>query len=222
MTRRWIYLSLIFPFLAGVIFVFNTLPASAGSPVPTETPDRLAPPATVYPATQASLGAQVYYQVCMACHGDRGQGLTTEWRNVLPPPDNNCWTSTCHGPRHPIEGFALPKYVPPVVGKGVLSQFATAASLHDFISAKMPWQAPGSLKPEEYWQLTAYLLQANGIDTGSGQLNESRAAQIPISTSATHFPSAPATNSPGVWTAAIIFLTLAGGLLVLSLAKRTK
>ena len=26
------------------------------------------------------IGADVYYQICLACHGDWGQGLTDEWR----------------------------------------------------------------------------------------------------------------------------------------------
>jgi mono/diheme cytochrome c family protein len=220
MTKRWIFPEIILPVLVGFLLVFNALPASAGSPQPTATPDRLAPPPTVFPPTQASLGAQVYYQVCMACHGDRGQGLTEEWRNILPPPDNNCWTATCHGPRHPIDGFALPKYVPAVVGKGVLSNFGNAANLHDFISQKMPWQAPGSLKPEEYWQLTAYLLQANGIDPGPGQLDDGRAAKIRLSLLSAQPPVTPATNSAGFWIAASILLfSIAIGSFIVFLAK---
>ena len=55
--------------------------------------DRLAPPPTVYPPTQAGDGAQVYYQVCMTCHGHRGQGLTEAWRMSLDPEDQTCWQS---------------------------------------------------------------------------------------------------------------------------------
>ena len=52
-------------------------PASAQTMPPTSTADRLARPPTVFPKNQADEGHQVYYMVCMACHGDRGQGLTT-------------------------------------------------------------------------------------------------------------------------------------------------
>jgi cytochrome c len=140
--------------------------------------DRLAPPPTVYPPTQADLGAQVYYQVCMACHGDRGQGLTDEWRQVLDPPDRNCWQSGCHNPHHPPDGFVFPKVVPAVVGAGVLEQFQTAANLHAFIQSKMPFQAPGSLKEDEYWQLTAFLLRANGYTLPSIPLDEQTAQRL--------------------------------------------
>ena len=111
------------------------------TPVRMSTSSRLSPPPTVYPPAQADQGAQVYYLVCMACHGDRGQGLTTEWRNVLGAPDNNCWQSKCHAANHPFDGFVLPKVIPAVVGPDVLAGFQTAKSLHDFIQQKMPWQA---------------------------------------------------------------------------------
>lgn len=141
-------------------------------------PTRLAPPPTVYPPTQASQGAQVYYLVCMACHGDRGQGLTDEWRNVLNVENRNCWQSRCHASNHPLDGFVLPKVIPAVVGPGKLEIFRTALDLHDYLHARMPWQAPGKLSDEEYWQLTAYLMEANGFDPGVQPLDTERAAGI--------------------------------------------
>ena len=150
---------------------FSPAQAQAG---PTATPtlpdmppmppvDRLAPPPTVFPPTQAGDGAQVYYQVCMTCHGDRGQGLTEEWRMSLDPEDQNCWQSGCHHTRRPPQGFIFPREVPRVVGGGALVRFATALELHDYLVAKMPYQFPGSLQADEYWQLTAFLLDKNGI-----------------------------------------------------------
>ncbi len=140
--------------------------------------DRLAPPPTVFPPTQADQGAQVYYLVCMVCHGDRGQGLTDEWRNVLQPPDNDCWRSKCHAPNHPPGGFVFPHEAPAVTGTGFLQGFGNALNLHNFIQTKMPWQAPGSLKPEEYWQLTAYLMRLNGYNLGSRTLDVDSARAI--------------------------------------------
>jgi hypothetical protein len=46
----------------------------------------------------------------------------------------------------------------------------------------MPWWKPGYLKPEEYWQLTAFLLKANGIDPGIIPLDQKNAGQIKIIT----------------------------------------
>jgi mono/diheme cytochrome c family protein len=133
--------------------------------------------------TQADLGAQVYYQICMVCHGDRGQGLTDEWRGVLDPEDQNCWQSGCHHTKHPPGGFIFPKVVPPVVGPDVLSHYPTALHLHDFIKARMPWQARGTRSEDEYWQLTAFLLRANGVDPGLDPLDAQRAAGIVLNPS---------------------------------------
>jgi len=151
----------------------------SGDPTPEPAmppfPERLAPPPTVYPPSQADEGAQVYYLVCMACHGDKGQGLTEEWRNVLSPEDRNCWQSKCHASNHPLEGFKMPDTVPPVVGPGLISAFGNASNLHTYLKVRMPWQAPGSLSEEEYWQLTAFLIRENGIDLGATILGEDSA-----------------------------------------------
>jgi cytochrome c5 len=174
-----------FLWIAGILISYP-VHASAGEmafsqAAPTPEPEmppllnRLAPPPTVYPPTQADQGAQVYYLVCMACHGDRGQGLTDEWRGALGPGDMNCWQAHCHASNHPVEGFKLPKYIPPVISPTALSGFGNALILHDYIEASMPWQAPGRLTDEEYWQLTAYLIRENGIEIGIQPLNPQNA-----------------------------------------------
>jgi hypothetical protein len=209
-------LSALFVILALLIWLGGFLtPVSAGwhpqmiatlatlQPGQISTPDRLAPPPTVFPPGQADLGAQVYYQVCMVCHGDRGQGLTDEWRNVLPPPDNNCWQSRCHAANHPVGGFVFPHQVPAVTGAGFLASFKNAAALHDFIQSKMPWQAPGSLKPDEYWDLTAFLMRLNGANLGAAVLDPKSAAQV-------DFTAKTAVNQqPAPWQIGLIFVALA-------------
>jgi hypothetical protein len=65
-----------------------------------------------------------------------------------------------------------------VIGANVLPGFSNASNLHDFIHAKMPFQAPGSLSEADYWALTAFLIQANGVDLGGKTLNAATAAQI--------------------------------------------
>ncbi len=141
-------------------------------------PPQLEPPPTVYPPAQADNGAQVYYKVCMVCHGDQGQGLTDQFRSLLAPRDQNCWQSGCHSNRHPLDGFVFPKIVPAVVGPGVLTRFHTALQLHDFIQSAMPWQAPGSLSADQYWQLTAFLLRAKGYDLQNLILNQENAGDL--------------------------------------------
>lgn len=182
--------------------------------------DRLAPPPTVNPPTQASQGAQVYYLVCMVCHGDRGQGLTDEWRNVLQPPDNDCWRSRCHAPNHPPGGFVFPHEVPAVMGAGFLQGFGNALNLHNFIETKMPWQAPGSLKPEEYWQLTAYLLELNGVRLPSRTLDAQTAVKIDFSGNPPK-PSGPAPWQIGLAAAAVLLVAAGVGYFVMRRRRKS-
>lgn len=191
-----------------------TQPASAQTMPPFPTNDRLRQPPTVYPPTQAGEGHQVYYMVCMVCHGDRGQGLTEEWRAVAGQEDMDCWQSGCHNPRHPPGGFIFPREVPRVVGGGALARFETAADLHDYLKASMPWHAPGSLQADEYWQLTAYLIQANEIDLPGRPLDERSAADFHL-----HQPIPKAAG----WQGWIPYIGLGGlaAVLVMALAMRS-
>lgn len=152
-------LTLLLVFLAGL----NSAQAQDDGPRTMSVPDRLAPPPLPAQPTQADYGAHVYWLSCMACHGDRGQGLTDEWRAAWAPGDRNCWQSKCHAANHPPEGFLLPYAVPPVIGAGTLTKFMTAADLYAYLKARMPWHQPGSLPDDQYWQLTAYLIRANGL-----------------------------------------------------------
>ncbi len=131
--------------------------------------------------SQSEQGAFVYCQVCMTCHGDVGQGLD-EWRKELDPPDNNCFQSRCHGPKHPPEGFVIPDYAPVVIGSGVLDHYENAKNLHDYLEKTMPWWNPGYLKADEYWQLTAFLLEANGLLLNKINLSDLTAPFILIKT----------------------------------------
>jgi mono/diheme cytochrome c family protein len=150
-------------------------PGNAPTPSPTPVVDRLAPlPVPVIPK-QADLGYNVYYQVCMACHGDRGQGLTDEWRAAWGE-DSNCWVSKCHGPNHPIQGFQFPKQCPAVIGEGTLARFNNAQELHDYLISTMPWWKPGYLKKDEYWQLTAYLMRSHNALPEDVTLDEGTAS----------------------------------------------
>lgn len=132
-------------------------------PTPSPVSDRLAEPTLPPDPSQADEGAQLYWLYCMPCHGDRGQGLTAEFRALYPPEEQNCWQSGCHGDRPYENGWTLPRYVPPLIGPGRLARFETAAGLQAYLRAAMPWHAPGSLDDETYWKITAYLLRENGV-----------------------------------------------------------
>ena len=174
-------------------------PASAG-PTPVPTVDRLAAPPTVTNPNQADVGAQLFWLHCQPCHGDQAQGLTDEWRAQYPPADQNCWKSGCHGDRPYPNGFKLPHTVPALVGPGTLSHFATAADLYAFMSHAMPFQAPGSLKPQEYWAITAFLLRGHGLPAADLPITDATIAQhiprgAPASATAAATPQPPA--APG-------------------------
>ena len=55
-------------------------------------------------------------------------------------------------------------------GEMSTAQSLTAATLLDVIANTMPQSDPGSLKPEEYAAVTAYILQQNGYPAGATAL----------------------------------------------------
>lgn len=175
------------------------------------TPDRLARPTLPPVPSQADYGAQIYWLSCLPCHGDRGQGLTEEFRQTYPPEDRNCWASGCHGKRPYENGFQLPEQVPALIGKGALEKFQNAAALQSYIHAAMPYWKPGSLSEKDAWDVTAYLLKMNGIQIEQ-ELNASTATTIHLGSRDESSPleatSAQGTNT-WIWS-----LTLGCGTLV--------
>jgi hypothetical protein len=146
-----------------------TLPASPSPGVPSgidlpgsQTPDRLAEPPLPANPTQYELGRHLYWMNCMPCHGDRGQGLTDEFRSLWDPEHQNCWGRGCHAGRERDEGYPLPHSIPAVISStGELPPFATAAELFAYLRTTHPPQHPGYLPEVDYWALTAYLLIEN-------------------------------------------------------------
>lgn len=119
------------------------------------TADRLAIPVLPENPTQVELGSNVYYYNCMPCHGDQGQGLTDEFRQLWVEDHQNCWAGGCHGGRERDQGFPLPHYI---TGLRNLSGFATPEDLFNYLQQTHPPQRPGKLMTEEYWAVTAFIL----------------------------------------------------------------
>jgi mono/diheme cytochrome c family protein len=94
----------------------------------------------LYTADQASAGAAVYAQSCAACHGAQ------------------------------MEGVAAPALKGPALGDMAAAQGLTAQSLLDVVANTMPQSDPGSLKPEDYNAVTAYILQQNNYPAGTAAL----------------------------------------------------
>lgn len=225
MTRR--LLPFLFIVLALGVLLFASSEAAASpslqstpTPLPTPTFDiaRLDRPETSDPPTQLDQGALYYWGVCMACHGDRGQGLTEAWRDSYGEADRNCWQSDCHGPDHPPWGFYIPKtnLAPAIAGPGTLASYASAFELHAYILRTMPWWKPGSMTTEEAWAVTNYLLKLNKTQPMGIVLSLSNASAIPVHRSV----SAPPSEKPGVLVLALILALAAVGMVLQAVPKR--
>ncbi len=138
------------------------LPSSPAPSAPVTLAARLAqPPLPAHP-TQLEQGRYLYWLNCMPCHGDKGQGLTDEFR-ALYVEDADCWARGCHGGRTGDQGFPIPHMVPAIISStGTLPPFATPQQLFEFLRATHPPQHPGLLPDDQYWAITAYLLDQNG------------------------------------------------------------
>jgi mono/diheme cytochrome c family protein len=96
----------------------------------------------LYTQDQATAGAAVYATSCGTCHGNQ------------------------------LEGVAAPALKGEIFGQMAVAQSLTAATLLDVVSATMPQSDPGSLKPEEYNAVVAYILQQNGYPAGATPLTK--------------------------------------------------
>ena len=84
-------------------------------------------------------GAPIFAAKCSACHGDNGKG------GIAAP-------VTAGPPRATLDG-----------GKTIQNFWPYATTIFDFVRRAMPYNAPHSLKDDEVYALTAYLLNLNKI-----------------------------------------------------------
>lgn len=95
-------------------------------------------------------GARVYAQKCAVCHGQRGEGLgsgAAAYPKLIG--------------REPRAGFPFGRDLKHV--KTVGNYWPYATTVYDYIHRAMPLNAPGSLRPDEVYALTAFLLAENEI-----------------------------------------------------------
>jgi quinol-cytochrome oxidoreductase complex cytochrome b subunit len=161
---------------------------------PTFNPERLVQPPTVYPPAQSDTGAQIFWGMCMSCHGDQGQGLTEDWLNSFPPLEQNCWDSGCHASDAPANSFEIPQTgIPSLAGAGTLGRFSNSFELYRFIIENMPFFRSGSLTSGEAWSLTAFILRINDREVEGFLLGDTSGAAIPVH----HNVSPPESQIPG-------------------------
>jgi cytochrome c551/c552 len=63
-------------------------------------------------------------------------------------------------------------------GRTTLMKVATVSTLWDYIYRAMPWNAPKSLKPDEVYALTAYMLNLGGVVGDDYQLSDRNIAEL--------------------------------------------
>lgn len=132
----------------------------------------------------AGPGAQAYDRECASCHGKRGEGLTNApgiiGSGALPKYPSDQSLSTNPALSNNAQQQAQDSSRPP--GAPSRDPFVTAQDLYDYVSAKMPLpkSRAGTLKPEEYWAITSFMLIAHGSAVPAGGVNASNAASVLI------------------------------------------
>jgi hypothetical protein len=156
----------------------------------------------------ADYGRQVYNLNCMPCHGDVGQGLTGEWRDVWEADHRDCWASGCHGGRAGDEGFPVPRTIPAVIGAPpILGNFQTSEDLFEYLKQTHPPQRPGALSDADYHNVTALLWEASGWPT----LEPTQPASEIVQPASEATPPAPEIAQP----VPMLDLLIVGGALML-------
>ena len=113
----------------------------------------------------AKEGAPLYAQKCAACHGATGSGGRA--------PQLIKTDSTAAAGKEP------PCLAPCIRGANVMAIHSPyATTIWDYINRGMPFGKEGSLKPDEVYALTAFLLYKNGIIPEDQVVDEKNLPQI--------------------------------------------
>ena len=132
----------------------------------------------------AGPGADAYDRECASCHGKRGEGLTNApgviGAGALPKYPSDQSLSTNPALSNNAQQQAQDSSRPP--GAPSRDPFVTAQDLYAYVSTKMPLpkSRAGTLKPEEYWAITSFMLIAHGSQLPAGGVNASNAASVQI------------------------------------------
>lgn len=163
MKRRYSYLWIVILFVAlAQMVAAQPRAAQAQEGVsPTPTYDPLEEPALPDNPTEYELGRNWYWHYCMPCHGDKGQGLTDEWRAVWVPDHQDCWGKGCHAGERIEDSFTIPTVVPPIVSNAKLARFSSVHALYEYLKASHPPQNPGWLEDEQYQAIALYIFSEN-------------------------------------------------------------
>jgi len=125
----------------------------------------LAGPARAFTAEQADKGREVFRLQCARCHGPDGQGISNIYKGMIAPP---------------LIGPAALPLDPRSYQKMRHFQFRNVRDVYEFASAVMPADQPASLSAEDYWNVIAFLLSANGVPVNGKLLTENDAVDMSL------------------------------------------
>jgi mono/diheme cytochrome c family protein len=134
--------------------------------------------------SKAGPGGDLYQKECAACHGKKGEGLTNApgviGSGALPEYPRDASLSTNPALSNSQQQQAGDSSRPP--GAPSRDPFRTAQDLYNYVSTKMPLpkSRAGSLKPEEYWAITNFMLIAHGSAVPEAGITADNAASVQI------------------------------------------
>lgn len=124
---------------------------------------------------QVHAGVRTFKRQCARCHGVDGSGKDNQFKGLRAPELIGTGAMPCR---------------PRAFQKIRKDNFRTSQDVYDFVSASMPADQPAILDADEYWDVIAYLLQANGRKADATPLDATSAAHIVL------HPDCPATGGP--------------------------
>jgi len=112
-------------------------------------------------------GMEVWEGKCASCHGVFGESNQT----FSPLVGGTTADDIKTGRVARLNDSAFP-------GRTTLMKVSTLSTLWDYINRAMPWTAPKSLKPDEVYAVTAYLLNLGGIVPDNLTLSDRNIAEV--------------------------------------------
>ena len=112
-------------------------------------------------------GMEVWEAKCASCHGVFGESNQTFSPLVGGTTADDIKT-----------GHVARLNDPAFPGRTTLMKVSTLSTLWDYINRAMPWTAPKSLKPDEVYAVTAYLLNLGGIVPDNLTLSDRNIAEV--------------------------------------------
>ena len=119
-------------------------------------------------AGSVAMGERVWEAQCASCHGSFGES-------------NEVFTPIVGGTtKADIERGRVKNLEPGTTfpQKTTLMKVATVSTLWDYINRAMPWNAPKSLKPDEVYAVTAYILNLGHVVPDNFTLSDQNIAEV--------------------------------------------